>query len=188
MNARRSLGFSLVEVVVALTIMILLLPLATPLYRAFFQDVREEALRGRLNMMRRAVRLFYEDHRRFPNMMFDQFGNQVDVLDNRYSELVQGVHDGPGGKYAPARRRYLAEIPTDPFSDQADWSLVPAEVSSDPLASRRPLQTATSTRQLSAMKRGITSGTIQMLDNVTEVGGLVTVMDIRSRTAGYETE
>lgn len=185
---KRTAGFSLVEVVVALTIMILLLPLATPLYRAFFQDVREEALRGRLNQMRRAVRLFYEDHGRFPNMMFDQFGNQVDILDNRYSELVQGVHDGPGGKYPQARRRYLAQIPTDPFSDQPDWGLVPAETTSDPLASRRPLQTATSTRQLSAMRRGITSGTVQVLDNVTQIGGLVTVMDIRSRTAGYENE
>lgn len=185
---KRAAGFSLVEVVVALTIMILLLPLATPLYRAFFNDVREEALRGRLNHVRRAVRLFYEDHRRFPNMMFDQFGNQVDILDNRYSELVQGVHDGPGGKFPQARRRYLAEIPLDPFSEQADWSLVPAEVSTDPLASRRPLQTATSTRQLSAMRRGITSGTVLVLDNVSEVGGMVTVMDIRSRTAGYENE
>lgn len=188
MGIKRSVGFSLVEVVVALTIMILLLPLATPLYRAFFQDVREEALRGRLNMMRRAVRLFYEDHRRFPNMMFDQYGNQCDILDNRFSELVQGVHDGPGGKYPVGRRRYLAEIPLDPFSEQADWALIPAEISTDPMASRRPLQTATSTRQLSAMKRGITSGTIQVLDNVQEIGGLVTVMDIRSRTAGYENE
>lgn len=188
MATKRSVGFSLVEVVVALTIMILLLPLATPLYRAFFQDVREEALRGRLNTMRRAVRLFYEDHRRFPNMMFDQFGNQCDVLDNRFSELVQGVHDGPGGHYPVGRRRYLSEIPTDPFSEQPDWQLIPAEVSTDPMASRRPLQTATSTRQLSAMKRGITSGTIQVLDNVQEIGGLVTVMDIRSRTAGYENE
>lgn len=185
---RHTLAFSLVEVVVALTIMILLLPLATPLYRAFVQDAREEALRMRLNQIRRAVRLFYQDQRRFPNMMFDQFGNQVDILDNRYSELVQGVHDGPAGSYASSRRRYLSEIPVDPFSEQVDWSLLPADSQADPTVSRRPMQTATSTRQLSSMRRGITSGTIQILDNISEVGGLVTVMDFRSRTAGFENE
>lgn len=188
MRTSRAIGFSLVEVVVALTIMILLLPLATPLYRAFFQDVKEEALRQRLVQVRRAIRLFYEDNRRFPNMMFDQFGNQCDFLDNRYSELVQGIHDGPGGEYPAGRRRYLAEIPSDPFSGIPDWMLVPADAPNDPMLSRRPLQTATSTRQLTAMRRGITTGTVQVLDNVTEVGGLVTVMDVKSRTAGFELE
>jgi hypothetical protein len=101
---------------------------------------------------------------------------------------VQGIHDGPGGKYPAGRRRYLAEIPSDPNSGVADWTLVPADAPNDPLLSRRPLKTATSTRQLSSMRRGITTGTVQVLDNVTEVGGLVTVMDLKSRTPGFENE
>jgi prepilin-type N-terminal cleavage/methylation domain-containing protein len=179
-------AFSLVEVVVALAILLILLPLSTPLYDQFVKDAREQALRQRLAQVRRQFRLFYQDHRRFPNLLFDQFGNQVDLLDNRYSELVEGVHDGPAGHYPLNRRRYLAEVPVDPFSGRADWVLVRADTISDPIASRRPMQTETSTRQLSSRRRSITSGTIELLNNIQEVTGLVTIMDVKSRTPGYE--
>jgi len=182
---RRTTGFSLVEVVVALSIMLILLPLSSPLYEYFLRDMKEAALKQRLAQVRRAIRLFYEDNRRFPNMLFDQYGNQVDFLDSNYSELVQGVHDG-AGHYPVNRRRYLAEFPVDPFTERADWNLVRAEAPGDALTSRRAIQTATSTRLRSFVTRGVTSGTIRMLDNIDEVGGQVAVADVRSRTPGYE--
>ncbi|MBI4865169.1 MAG: type II secretion system protein [Candidatus Riflebacteria bacterium] len=185
MGGNRGIGFSLVEVVVALAIMLILLPLATPLYQYFLKDIREEALRQRLSQVRRAIRLFYQDHQRFPNMLFDHYGNQVDFLDSNYSELVQGVHDGLG-RYPQNRRRYLAEIPYDPFSNRIDWSLVRADRTADLTTSKRAMQTATTTRQLVSVRRGITTGTLQYLDNIQEVGGLVAVMDVKSRTPGYE--
>ena len=64
--------------------------------------------------------------------------------------------------------------------------LVRADAISDPIASRRPMQTETGTRQLSSRRRSITSGTIELLNNIQEVTGLVTIMDVKSRTPGYE--
>ena len=109
-HGKAGLGFSLVELVVALVILLVLIPSALPLYDRFFNEAREEALRQRLQQMRRAISIFRLENGRYPNRLYDSFGNNVDFLDSLRSELVQGVHGGPS-KYPLKRRTYLVQAP-----------------------------------------------------------------------------
>lgn len=177
-------GFSLMEVVVALGIILILLPVALPVFESFTADIEEQNLRSRLQEFRRALLLFYEDHRRYPYMIEDHFGNRVNILDNDESELVAGVHSGLG-TYPPNPRRYLASVPIDPFSKRADWKLNTVAPRNLLPTSHHPMPTTSSTRQVSAAFRGVTSGAVRVLDNVTPVERLQ-VIDIRSRSPGYE--
>ncbi|MBI3889934.1 MAG: prepilin-type N-terminal cleavage/methylation domain-containing protein, partial [Candidatus Wallbacteria bacterium] len=105
---RSRAGFSLMELVVAMVVLLILLPTAVPLYDRYLGDAREESLKQRLRELRRALSTFRLENGRYPNWLFDGFGNNVDFLDDQRSEVVQGVHDGPG-TYPAKRRRYLAE-------------------------------------------------------------------------------
>jgi len=180
----RGAGFSLMEVVVAMTIMLILLPLATPVYESFMKDLTEQSLRERLHEFRRALRIFYQDHKRYPYLIQDHFGNNVSLLEDDRSELVQGVHEGERS-YPANPRRYLESIPIDPFSDRKDWQLVPAAPRPAIATSQTPLPTTSSTRQLSAASRAITSGAVRIVDNIVPVEQ-IQVYDIRSRSPGYE--
>lgn len=121
-SSQRS-GFSLTELVVALVILLILLPTAVPLYDRYLGDAREEALKQRLREIRRALSTFRLENGRYPNWLFDGFGNNVDFMDNQKSELIQGVHSGPSA-YPTVRRRYLPELPADPLTGKVDWELV----------------------------------------------------------------
>lgn len=116
-------AFSLIELVVSLVILLILLPTAIPLYDRFLGDARDEALRQRLSEIRRALSTFRMENGRYPNWLYDSYGNNVDFLDSERSELVQGVHSG-AGKYPSKRRIYLAEIPADPITEKKDWELI----------------------------------------------------------------
>lgn len=182
----RSRGFSLVEVVVTLVIVMILIPLSVPVYEKFARDIDEEALQQRLLEMRRAVRQFYQDHKRFPYFYEDHFGNSVYILANDQSELVTGVHDGPNGHFPRGRRRYLSEIPVDPITGIADWKPIPYHPQlTDELVSRQPLPTETSTRQLFSVNRGLVASGTARLENLHPVVR-TQVMDFKSQSPGYE--
>lgn len=85
-------GFSLLELMIAMFIMIILLSVAIPTYQRSVQQARETVLKENLWQMRRAI---------------DQFTADKGKLPPSVAELVQG--------------KYLRETPIDPILEKAEW-------------------------------------------------------------------
>lgn len=136
-------GFTLVELLVALAIIIGLLSLVSAIYQIPIARAQQDVLKANLRSMRRALQEFFNDHGRFPFNGQDQYGNMVTFLDNSTSELVQGIHDDLGS-YAPRRARYVMGIPPDPtltdptplwelipYDNDADWNIIYHDLNGD---------------------------------------------------------
>lgn len=126
-------GFSLVELLIALAIILAVVAIATGIFQPLVAEQQVDVLKANLRAVRQALLEFYNDHNRYPFEGQDEFGNVVTFLDDNSSELVQGRHSGQGtypdqepeGKRYP-RRRYLMNMPGDPTldSNQIGWKLI----------------------------------------------------------------
>jgi general secretion pathway protein G len=87
-------GFSLIELLVVVTIIGILAAVAIVNVRTAQQKAREAALKDNLMSMRKAIDNFQADKQRFPNSL---------------EELVPN---------------YVRAIPKDPITNQADWETV----------------------------------------------------------------
>ena len=94
MNRKR--GFTLVELMVVLTVIALLLSVVVPDYVGRMKRAEEAVLQENLAVMRDALDKHYADAGRYPTSL---------------DELVT--------------KRYLRSIPNDPFTRQATWVAVP---------------------------------------------------------------
>jgi general secretion pathway protein G len=109
-------GFTLVELVVVLTLIGLLLTLATPRYFHIVDRGRDTVQRQNLSTIRDAIDKFYGDLGRYPDSL---------------EELVT--------------RRYLRQVPVDPATEQPDWTVVaPADPTSGAVYDIHPAGTAAS--------------------------------------------
>jgi general secretion pathway protein G len=112
-RVRREHGFTLLELIIATTIMLVLSTMAVPLARLTIQREKERELRQDLWMMRDAIDR-YKD-------AADRGGFQTKVDSQNYppdlETLVKGV-DVQGKKV-----RFLRKIPTDPMTGDTDWGL-----------------------------------------------------------------
>lgn len=101
MNARNCLhrgtsGFTIIELLVVMTVIALLLTIAAPRYLQSVDRAREATLRENLYVMRDAIDKYRADRGAYPNALKD---------------LVE--------------HRYLRAIPVDPMTDRADtWTVV----------------------------------------------------------------
>jgi len=106
-------GFTLVELIVATTILVILTTLAIPLARVTIKREKEHELRHALWEMRDAIDR-YKD-------AADRGGFQTKVDSQNYppdlETLVKGV-DVQGKKL-----KFLRRIPTDPMTGSTDWGL-----------------------------------------------------------------
>jgi general secretion pathway protein G len=106
-------GFTLLELIVASTILLILTMMALPLARLTIKREREKQLRQALWEMRDAIDRYKETA--------DRGGFQIKADTNGYppslDELVKGV-DVQGKK-----QRFLRRIPVDPMTGTADWGL-----------------------------------------------------------------
>lgn len=94
---KRNLGFTLVELMVVLTIVALLLSVVVPDYVGRLKRAEEAVLQENLAVMRDALDKHYADAGRYP----EQLGDLV-------------------------AKRYLRAIPKDPFTQSTDtWVAVP---------------------------------------------------------------
>jgi general secretion pathway protein G len=91
-------GWTLIEMLVVLSLIMILASLALTQYRNSIVTAREATLRANLYHMREAIDQYYADKSRYP-----------DSLDTLVSE------------------RYLRAIPKDPTTDTADWQTIQAE-------------------------------------------------------------
>ena len=112
--AKATRGFTLIELVVAATILAILSMMALPLARVTIQREKEKRLHQALWEMRDAIDR-YKD-------MADRGMFQTKVDSMNYppdlDTLVKGVEGQAGKKY-----RFLRSIPTDPMTNSKEWGM-----------------------------------------------------------------
>src|SRR5690349_7864978 len=112
-NNRRNGGFTLIELIVATTILIILTSLALPLARVTIKREKERELRRALWEMRDAIDR-YKD-------AADRQAFQIKVGSEGYppdlETLVKGV-DVQGKKL-----KFLRRIPVDPMTNSTEWGM-----------------------------------------------------------------
>jgi len=113
-RARPERGFTLLELIVAATILSILTLMALPLARVTIQREREKELRDDLWRMRDAIDRYKDaaDRQAFQTKV-DSFGYPPDL-----DELVKGV-EIQGGK----KVRFLRSIPIDPMTKSKEWGM-----------------------------------------------------------------
>src|SRR5258706_13147139 len=117
MRRKNQRGLTLIELIVACTIMLVLTSMATPLARSKVRAIRERDLRQALSELHRAIDK-YKDYADLGYLGPQKLGtnNYPETLD----VLVEGVKlPGPAGK----RMRFFRRIPTDPFTGKAEWGM-----------------------------------------------------------------
>ncbi|OYT70709.1 MAG: general secretion pathway protein GspG [Chloracidobacterium sp. CP2_5A] len=93
--ARRSGGFTLLELVMVMTVMAILLTMSIPIYRNLLLRARETVLRDNLFKMRDAINRYSYDKNRAPETLKDL-----------------------------EKAKYLREIPMDPITQRRDtWTV-----------------------------------------------------------------
>ncbi len=91
-------GFSILELMIAMFIMIILLSIALPAYQRTVQHARETVLKENLWQMRRAIDQYAADKGKLPASLEDLVTN-----------------------------KYLHEKPVDPITEKAEWNEVQGE-------------------------------------------------------------
>lgn len=97
-NFQTQRGFSLLELLIAMFILIILLSVALPTYRTSVQHARETVLSENLWQMRRSI---------------DQYAADKGKLPQSLNDLVEA--------------KYLREIPKDPITEEAEWREITGE-------------------------------------------------------------
>ena len=86
-------GFTLLELMITMFIIIILLSVTLPTYQKSVQNARENVLKQNLDTMRRAI---------------DQYGTDKGKLPQSIDDLVTA--------------QYLREKPVDPITEKTDWT------------------------------------------------------------------
>jgi general secretion pathway protein G len=110
-----SFGFTLMELMVAMTILSILTFMVLPLARVSVQREKEKQLRQALWDMRDAIDRYKDaaDRQVLGQTKVDTMGYPPDL-----ETLVKGV-EGQGGK----KYKFLRSIPTDPMTKSKEWGL-----------------------------------------------------------------
>jgi general secretion pathway protein G len=109
-------GFTIIELIAAMAILLLLTSVALPLARVQVQRTRETELRRNLREMREAIDRYKDfcDRGMIPPKA-DTFCYPPDL-----DTLVNGV---PLRGTATAKYKFLRRIPLDPMTGKADWGM-----------------------------------------------------------------
>lgn len=100
---RSQVGFSLLELMIAMFILIILISVALPTYQRSVQQARETVLKENLWQMRRAIDQYTADKGKLP-------GSVDDLVD----------------------AKYLREKPIDPLTEKNEWDEVQGEDTTTP--------------------------------------------------------
>jgi len=115
---RRQSGLTLVELIVAFTIMLILTSMAVPLARAKVRAQRERALRNALDDMRLAIDK-YKDY--CDTGVFGIPKQGTDCWPETLQQLVDGVKIGSSAD--DKKLRLLRHVPRDPFTGKYEWGM-----------------------------------------------------------------
>ncbi len=87
-------GFTLIEILVVMTLIGILAAIVVPRHRAAIVLAKEAVLEENLFQMRKAINMYYFDKQQYPTALEDLVG------------------------------KYLTKIPLDPFTKNSEWELV----------------------------------------------------------------
>lgn len=113
-------GFSYIELLVALTVLMILASAAVPVAHWDEKRRREARLRVSLKMMRNAIDQYkkYADEGLIIQEDVEQLGYPPDL-----ESLVDGVDVGDPQSPESRKIRFLQRIPVDPMTGEAEWGL-----------------------------------------------------------------
>jgi len=117
-------GFTLLELIIACSILVILATVALPLERVTLIRHREEALRYDLREMRDAIDRYHDDAEKGKFQVqagTENYPPDLKTLRDGVQMSGQGVQGGQSGQ--SQRIRYLREIPVDPMTGNTDWGL-----------------------------------------------------------------
>lgn len=118
MKRRNQRGLTLVELIVAFTIMLILTSMAVPLARAKVRATRERDLRFALDDLRRAIDK-YKDYA--DAGMFGPIKQGTNGFPESLDQLVEGVKLAKSAN--GEKVRFLRRIPVDPFTGKREWGM-----------------------------------------------------------------
>jgi general secretion pathway protein G len=117
MRRKNQRGMTLVELIVAFTIMMLLTTMAVPLARGRVRRDRERELRYALRELRTAID-------KYKDMKDAGYLGQVKLGSDGYPESLEILVEGEKTQGADGKKiRFLRRIPKDPFTGKAEWGL-----------------------------------------------------------------
>lgn len=108
-------GFTLIEMVAAMTIMLVLTTIALPTAAVVVKREKERELREDLRTMRNAVDRYkdFSDRGMIPTQM-DTYG---------YPPTLKILVDGVALKGSKDKYKFLRNVPVDPMTGSADWGM-----------------------------------------------------------------
>jgi general secretion pathway protein G len=121
-RVHRDNGWTLIEMLVVLSLIMILTSMAMVMYRNSILTSKESALRSNLYFMRDAIDQYYADKNKYP-----------ETLDTLVSE------------------RYMRSIPKDPITNATDWQTIPADAEPGSGASTPGIYEVKSSSQDSAL-------------------------------------
>jgi general secretion pathway protein G len=109
-------GFTFVELMASITIILLLTTIALPLARVQIQRTREVELRRELREIREAIDRYkdFADRGMIP-VKVDTFGYPPDLQTLVDGVVLKGT--------ATAKYKFLRKLPVDPMTDSSDWGM-----------------------------------------------------------------
>ncbi len=120
---RRVGGFTLLEIIIVITILSILTAAAVPLVRNTVKRERETELRIALREIRKAIDDYYLFHQRsngtaIPIELKTQSGYPKDL-----EVLVEGFIPANTVGTSGSRKRFLRRLPIDPMTGSTDWGM-----------------------------------------------------------------